>query len=78
MIKPGIPEWAVYGDRSHRGNLICSINLSEAELEQHNIHLNEKYERMTAEEQRADFYRCDDAEVLLVACNTPASSPRAP
>ena len=25
--RPGIPEWAVYGDRSHRGNLICSIRL---------------------------------------------------
>ena len=27
---------------------------------------------MTAEEQRADLYRCDDAEILIVACNTPA------
>jgi pyruvate/2-oxoacid:ferredoxin oxidoreductase alpha subunit len=27
---------------------------------------------MAAAEQRADLYRCDDAEVLLVACNTPA------
>ena len=45
MVEPGIPEWAVYGDRSHRGNLICSIDLSEAELERHNISLNEKYDR---------------------------------
>jgi len=72
MVKPGIPEWAVYGDRSHRGNLICSINLSEADLELHNIHLNEKYARMAAEEQRVDPYRCEDADTLLVACNTPA------
>lgn len=72
MKQPGIPEWAVYGDRSHRGNLICSIDLSEADLEQHNIHLNAKYARMIAEEQRADPYRCDDAEILLVACTTPA------
>jgi pyruvate/2-oxoacid:ferredoxin oxidoreductase alpha subunit len=72
MVKPGIPEWAVYGDRSHRGNLICSINLSEADLELHNIHLNEKYARMHAEEQRADPYRCEDADTLLIACNTPA------
>ena len=72
MVEPGIPEWAVFGDHSHRGNLICSLNLSELGLEQHNVHLNEKYERMTAEEQRADLYRCDDAEILLVACNTPA------
>jgi pyruvate/2-oxoacid:ferredoxin oxidoreductase alpha subunit/NAD-dependent dihydropyrimidine dehydrogenase PreA subunit len=72
MVAPGIPEWAVFGDRSHRGNLICSVNLSEVELEQHNICLNEKYARMIAEEQRADLFRCDDADILLVACNTPS------
>ena len=72
MVKPGIPEWAVYGDRSHRGNLICSIRLEPEELEEHNAHLNDKYERITASEQRADLYKCDDAEILLVACNTPS------
>jgi pyruvate/2-oxoacid:ferredoxin oxidoreductase alpha subunit len=72
MKKPGIPEWAVYGDLHHRGNLICSIALSEAELEAHNIHLNRKYEVMTANEQRADLFFTDDAEILVVAANTPA------
>jgi pyruvate/2-oxoacid:ferredoxin oxidoreductase alpha subunit len=72
MNKPGIPEWAVYGDQNHRGNLICSIALSETELEAHNIHLNEKYEEMTANEQRADLFYTDDAEILVVATNTPA------
>ncbi len=72
MVVPGLPEWAVSGDRSHRGNLICSIDLSEAGLEQHNLHLNEKYEQMAAEEQRAELYRCEDAEVVVVACNTPS------
>ena len=72
MVVPGIAEWAVYGDHSHRGNLICSIDLAETELEQRNVRLNEKYARMTAEEQRSDVYRCDDAEIVLVACNTPS------
>ena len=72
LTKPGIPDWAVFGDRGHRGNLISSIQLSEADLEAHNIHLNGKYLRMTREEQRADLFQCDEAEVLLVACNTPA------
>ena len=72
MTQPGLPAWAVYGDREHRGNLICSIHLSEAELEVHNIHLTQKYAEMTAAEQRADLYECEDAEILLVACNTPA------
>jgi pyruvate/2-oxoacid:ferredoxin oxidoreductase alpha subunit/ferredoxin len=72
MIKPGIPEWAVFGDRSHRGNLICSLNLAEVDLERHNMDLNEKYDQISRNEQRADLYRCEDADIVLVACNTPA------
>ncbi|MGB5160897.1 MAG: 3-methyl-2-oxobutanoate dehydrogenase subunit VorB [Thermoanaerobaculia bacterium] len=72
MIKPGMPEWAVWGDEMHRGNLISSIFLAEPDLEAHNIRLNDKYERMAAEEQRADLYQCEDANWLIVACNTPA------
>jgi pyruvate/2-oxoacid:ferredoxin oxidoreductase alpha subunit len=72
MTEPGIPEWAVFGDRSHRGNLICSILLSEADLERHNVDLNDKYARIHAEEQRADLHRCEDADTLVVACNTPS------
>lgn len=72
MVLPGLPEWAVAGDDEHRGNLICSINLAEADLEVHNQDLNAKYARITAEEQRSDRFMCDDAEVLLVAANTPA------
>ncbi|HJU83332.1 MAG TPA: 3-methyl-2-oxobutanoate dehydrogenase subunit VorB [Holophagaceae bacterium] len=72
MKKPGLPAWAVWGDHAHRGNLICSIQLSEPDLELHNRHLNAKYGEMAAHEQRSDTYRCEDAEVLIVACNTPA------
>lgn len=72
MVKPGLPEWAVYGDEAHRRNLNCSIYIIEADLEKHNEHLNRKYARMIGREQRADTYLCEDAEVLVVACNTPA------
>jgi len=72
FVKPGLPAWAVWGDAGHRGNLNCSIFLSEPDLEAHNAHLNEKYALMSAKEQRADLFLCDDAEVVLVACNTPA------
>jgi len=72
MVKPGVPEWAVYGDRSHRRNLICSIDLDPVELEGRNIRLNQKYAEIAANEQRADLYSCDDAEILVVACNTPS------
>jgi pyruvate/2-oxoacid:ferredoxin oxidoreductase alpha subunit/NAD-dependent dihydropyrimidine dehydrogenase PreA subunit len=72
MVEPGLPEWAVWGDRSHRRNLVCSIYLSEADLEVHNRRLNDKYDRISLVEQRADLYQCEDAELLVVACNTPA------
>ena len=72
MLVPGIPEWAVSGDRSHRGNLICSIDLAEAELEHRDELLDAKYARIAANEQRADLHRCEQADVVIVACNTPA------
>jgi pyruvate/2-oxoacid:ferredoxin oxidoreductase alpha subunit/NAD-dependent dihydropyrimidine dehydrogenase PreA subunit len=71
MLKPGLPKWAVYGDREHRGNLINSIHLQETDLEVHNAHLEAKYQSMQVE-ARAESYMAEDAEVLLVACNTPA------
>lgn len=71
MVKPGLPAWAVWGDRAHRRNLISSIHLSEVDLEAHNRRLEEKYARLQAE-ARAETFRCDDADVLLIACNTPA------
>jgi pyruvate/2-oxoacid:ferredoxin oxidoreductase alpha subunit/ferredoxin len=72
MVKPGIPEWAVYGDAMHRGNIHTSIYLTETDLEAHNAKLNAKYELMTRNEQRADLFYMDDADVIVVACNTPA------
>lgn len=72
MIQPGRPAWAVWGDHDHRRNLICSIQLQERDLEQHNRKLLAKYDRMVAAEQRADMFHCRDADTLIVACNTPA------
>ena len=72
MARPGLPSWAVWGDAGHRGNLVCSILLSEPDLEAHNERLNAKYDRIARTEQRSDAYRCEDADVVLVACNTPA------
>lgn len=72
MVRPGLPAWAVWGDRAHRHNLISSINLDEADLEAHNEHLNRKYATIATNEQRVDCHRCRDANVLVVACNTPA------
>jgi pyruvate/2-oxoacid:ferredoxin oxidoreductase alpha subunit len=72
MIKPGIPKWAVNGDAEHRGNLINSIVLSETDLEAHNVYLNDKYRQMAEHESRCETFMADDAEILVIATNTPA------
>jgi pyruvate/2-oxoacid:ferredoxin oxidoreductase alpha subunit len=76
-VRPGRPEWAVYGDAAHRGNLVSSIHLRESDLEAHNLRLLEKYRAMAAAEARADAYLCEDAQVVLLAANTPARVARA-
>ncbi|MFI5207314.1 MAG: 4Fe-4S dicluster domain-containing protein [Gemmatimonadales bacterium] len=77
MRRPGLPGWAVWGDRAHRGNLINSIYLSEPDLEKHNEHLNRKWDAIAAAEQRAETFRAEDAEVLIVAANTPSRMAKA-
>jgi pyruvate/2-oxoacid:ferredoxin oxidoreductase alpha subunit/NAD-dependent dihydropyrimidine dehydrogenase PreA subunit len=72
LVEPGLPAWAVHGDAAHRGNLVSSIYLSEADLEAHNRKLIGKYERMASREQRADVFMGEDADVLIVAATTPA------
>ena len=72
MLKPGVPEWATTGDRAHRANAITSIFLSEVELEEINRQNLAAYDWIEDHEQRADLFQCEDAEVVIVACNTPA------
>lgn len=77
MVDPGLPDWAVWGDAAHRGNLNSSIFQDWVELERHNEHLVEKYQRMAKAEQRSTGYRLDDASTLVIACNTPARMAKA-
>ena len=56
-VKPGVPAWAVTGDRAHRRNLITSIYLAEADLEAHNHHLLAKYAEIERDQARAERYR---------------------
>jgi pyruvate/2-oxoacid:ferredoxin oxidoreductase alpha subunit len=72
MVVPGVPDWAVNGRATHRQNVITSIFLTETDLESENRKLLNKYARIAAREQRAELFHCDDAEILLVACDTPS------
>jgi pyruvate/2-oxoacid:ferredoxin oxidoreductase alpha subunit len=76
LVQPGLPAWAVWGDAGHRRNLVSSIQLREADQAAHNLHLIEKYDRITRAEQRAELFRCQDAETLILACNSPAHTAR--
>jgi pyruvate/2-oxoacid:ferredoxin oxidoreductase alpha subunit len=59
--------WAVRGDETTRRNLVSSIFLEPEELERHNWKLDGKYKELQAKEVRHEEYRCDDAELVIVA-----------
>ena len=62
---PNKRSWSVQGDAETRQNLICSIFISEDQLEAHVTHLEEKYQSIAARETRWEEYKVDDAEIIL-------------
>jgi len=60
-------DWAVYGDKESRQALVTSIVMSAELLEEHNIKLNKKYEKIEKEEVKYEGYKLDDADVVFVA-----------
>jgi 2-oxoisovalerate ferredoxin oxidoreductase alpha subunit len=63
---PPPPAWAVTGTAETRKNLICSIYLEPDIMERHVRKLEAKYLRAEREEVRAEFWRTDDADLILV------------
>ncbi|GAB4177560.1 MAG: 3-methyl-2-oxobutanoate dehydrogenase subunit VorB [Calditrichia bacterium] len=59
-------EWALYGDKESKHNLISSIDLVPEELEERNIRLQKKYAEIEANEVRFEDYMCEDAEVIVI------------
>ena len=62
---PRVPRWAVAGTQETRGNLISSIYLETDKLEAHVRHLEAKY-FVAQREARAEAWRTDEAEIVLV------------
>jgi len=60
-------DWAVYGDKESKKNLISSIYLDPDELEAHNVKLQKKYEHIQEKEVRFENYHLDDAKFVVVA-----------
>ncbi|OQX29843.1 MAG: 3-methyl-2-oxobutanoate dehydrogenase subunit VorB [Spirochaeta sp. LUC14_002_19_P3] len=65
--------WAVTGAKDRKQNIIVSLLLHpENVLELHNLHLQEKYERITQKIRRYETYKTEDADWLLAAYGTSA------
>jgi 2-oxoisovalerate ferredoxin oxidoreductase alpha subunit len=60
-------SWAVSGHAETRTNLITSIALNFDELEMHNIKLQEKYQKIKANETDFEGYKLEDAKIVVVS-----------
>ena len=65
-------DWIMDGCKDRDPQLICSLFLDPAELEEHNLKLDEKYNRLSREEARFEKFETDGAEILIVAYGTSA------
>jgi 2-oxoisovalerate ferredoxin oxidoreductase alpha subunit len=65
-VAPRQPQWAVAGTHESRGNLITSLHMDANNLEAHIRKLEAKYREAEREETRAEAWRTDDAEIVLV------------
>lgn len=65
-VLPQPPEWAVRGNAATRANLITSLRIGLDELELHQNALEAKYRDAEQREARAEEWRLDDAEIVLV------------
>ena len=63
---PPPPAWAVTGTAATRPNLITSIYLEFDAMERHVRNLEAKYQRAEREAVRAERWRTEDADVVLV------------
>ncbi len=65
--------WATTGRKNGRErNVITSLDLDPLKQEQHNVHLQEKYNEIKKKETRFELIRCEDAEYLLIAYGSSA------
>ncbi|SCZ81674.1 3-methyl-2-oxobutanoate dehydrogenase subunit VorB [Acidaminobacter hydrogenoformans] len=63
--------WATDGTKGKRKpNIINSLFLDPAKLEEHNVHLQKKYRTIKENEARAELYNLEKAQVVIVAYGT--------
>ncbi len=59
-------NWALYGDKESKLNLISSIFLDPEELEEHNIKLQKKYAEIEKNELLIEEFMLEDAEYVVM------------
>jgi 2-oxoglutarate ferredoxin oxidoreductase subunit alpha len=66
---PELPEreWILSGAKDRKPRKLSSIHLKEGELEEHVLHLFEKFEKIRAEEVRYEALHLEDAELVVIA-----------
>ncbi|HWJ03055.1 MAG TPA: 3-methyl-2-oxobutanoate dehydrogenase subunit VorB, partial [Verrucomicrobiae bacterium] len=69
-----LPEkpWATVGAKGRQPNIINSLFLQPEKLEEHTLHLFEKYRLMKENESMAESYQTADADIVLVAYGSTA------
>ncbi len=66
-------SWATTGKKASRAkNVITSLELDSALMEQNNLRFQEKYRKMQQDEVRYEMIQCEDAEYILVAFGSSA------
>jgi 2-oxoglutarate ferredoxin oxidoreductase subunit alpha len=65
-------EWATDGAKGRKPNVINSLALEPQDLEDHNMKLKAKYDKMKEEEVRYEELYTDDADIIIVAYGTTA------
>lgn len=59
--------WAATGLRGRGKNIITSLELDPRAMEEHNLHLQRKYQEIRDKEVRYETYQTEDADYLIVA-----------
>lgn len=65
-------DWVMDGCKGRPPRIIRSLFLDPEELEQHNLHLFEKYREIAKKEVRFERFKTRDADILLIAYGTSA------
>ncbi|TET20859.1 3-methyl-2-oxobutanoate dehydrogenase subunit VorB [Candidatus Bathyarchaeota archaeon] len=60
-------DWTITGAKGRPQNVVKSLYLKPEVLEQHNLGLQRKYQRMIKNETRVETYLTEDAEIVIVA-----------